>query len=89
MLKADELCRKYRGTMPIITNTEEQEELFSRMEFLENATDCAQGLYLWTGFSDELSEGQFKDVNERRRLETIVEINPFVPSEPNGGTKEN
>ena len=89
MLKADELCGKYKGKMPIITNSEMQRDIFSSMEFLENATDCSQGLYLWTGFSDKRSEGTFKDVNEMKTFDSIVEINPFVPSEPNGGTKEN
>ena len=89
MLKADKLCGKYRGKMPIITNSQQQEDIFSMMEFIENAPDCSQGLYLWTGFSDEFSEGTFKDVNDMKPFETVVEINPFVPSEPNGGTKEN
>ena len=77
MLKADELCGKYRGKMPIITNSQQQEEIFSMMEFIENAPDCSQGLYLWTGFSDEFSEGTFKDVNDMKPFETVLYVKRY------------
>ena len=87
MIEAKQLCEKYRGKLSVITSSEQQRELFSLMEELKNDTNC--GVHIWTGFTDESSEGHYADIYEMRPLEPTVGLSPFAPSQPNGRTKEN
>ena len=89
MLEAKQLCEKYRAKLTIINSSKLQRALFSMMDPRLTATECTKGNRLWTGFSDESSEGQYIDVNEMRPLTASVGFDPFVPLEPNGKTKEN
>ena len=88
MFEAKQLCEKYRGKMSIITSSEIQRELFSLMEESKYDSYCGTN-QIWTGFSDESSEGHYTDINEMRPLEPTVGLIPFASSQPNGKTKEN
>ena len=87
MKEAKYLCDKYRGKMTMIRSSELQKELFSRLDGITNI-ECLskERVYIWTGFSDEASEGKFISIIDGRPLNGI---NPFSPSQPNGDSEEN
>ena len=87
MVEAKQLCEKYRGKLSVITSSEHQRELFSLVEELKYDSNC--GVRIWTGFTDESSEGHYTDIYELRPLEPTLGLFPFAPSQPNGRTKEN
>ena len=93
MRKAQRLCTKLGGHMTVISDLEKQKEIFSKHERFLDIAGCKffneGSACLWTGFTDERVEGQYIEVNEGRKLETMFRPSPMAPGEPNGDREEN
>ena len=81
--------------MKVMSNSFKWIDTFSaaNVKVIDDAISESSGCYsrgcVWTGFTDEKKEGDFIDINEDKRLETIFDNLPFSPGEPNGDEEEN
>ena len=92
MNEAKSLCEKLGGRITVISDLEMQLGMLSKNEQTLDIVGCRfleGSVCFWTGFTDERVEGQYIDVNEGRRLETMFHPSPMAPGEPNGDREEN
>ena len=89
------MCEKLGGQMTIIKSFDIQKSLFSQLQTVTNDCLCADAIPgcdwpgVWTGYSDNVVEGRFVDVNDGQELDASLGKFSFVTGQPNGDTLEN
>ena len=89
MIEAKRMCNKFKGQITIITNSQQQGELFSTLKGIKSTEACLSGERVWTGFSDERVEGHFIDVKEGAYTAENFDPFPMPYSSQNGGRQQN
>ena len=80
-----QICNNLGGKINVISNKKNNDEV---IELMKTSQVCLKGGGIWTGWWDEISEGNWTSIPYSKPL-NIESFDPWQPGEPNGNTIEN